>query len=291
MISCLCLMMHSKAASTFFSLHHRNRLFLVLRLFVYNKSSYHILYRFIMNLVHLLFLELIIGNSYAQSLFEWSVNNKPELIEDCLRKSIHYVNFQPVDEINLADASNILCETKIDNGLHIRITFDYQDRAWQCFLYKSVIQILTIRFDKCKVLENEELIARAQRQQTQVEKENEVKIDELNKPIQTNPVENFSNRTELNSSSIVHSIGNETSNNTIILADGDTDDELIIDNESTTAPSTTTTTVAVDGEETANTNQDDTVVQDYLKLKSSLANHLAAYGSNVNVMKEEDIEP
>lgn len=210
--------------------------------------------------------------SYGDVVPTWMINTNPTLIEECLRKSLQHVSFRPPEDINLADASNIVCETQLDNGLLIKITFDFQEQTWQCFLYKSVIQILNIRFEKCKLLEKEELAVRIQQQQIQAEKENEARIDQLSKQ---NPGEIHLNTTmNYFNSSIVNETLNNTNTTQLDLLD--TDDEI--------------DTEIVPVNQTILNNTNDTNNYEFFKSKLDSIDHIP-FAENINEMKEEDIEP
>lgn len=231
-----------------------------------------------MKIIRILFLVFLLLNHHCSDGDEvpkWTVNTNPALIEECLRQSLQHVSFRPAEEINLAEASNIVCETQIDNGILIKITFDFQEHTWQCSLYKSVIQIVNIRFEKCKMLENEELAARIQ--QLQAAKENEARIDILSKQ---NSTDIYLNQTvdSFNSST------NGTTRQTILaLADGDTDDEIDLD-------SVPISLTQLDNNQTMNNTENDTSADDYLR--SKLGEILRArFVQNLYEMKEEDIEP
>ena len=125
---------------------------------------------------------LLVNYSYERSINEWTRTNDGLLIDECLKKSLQHINLrQYIIKKTITDVKNIFCQTRINNGISIKLTFMLEDQTWQCILYQSIEQTFNIEYERCNRIEIE--YQRCDR----IEKENQLEqiinkatIDEIN---------------------------------------------------------------------------------------------------------------
>ena len=119
---------------------------------------------------------LFVINIHGRSISEWSINTDPSIINECLTKSVRYINRHEEAEVQSQDAKNVVLTSHINNGYNLKITFDLGGKHWECKLYKSLVQVLSAKLEECVQAspENE------QEQSNNDIDNSEKQIDELN---------------------------------------------------------------------------------------------------------------
>jgi hypothetical protein len=105
----------------------------------------------------LIIIVLLVNYSHGRYVSEWSTSSDNSLIDECLRKSLKYINRMQESKATLSDISKIVCKTQFYNGINIKLTFQLQEQAWECLLYKSLVQILSVQYEKCVQIDKENL--------------------------------------------------------------------------------------------------------------------------------------
>jgi hypothetical protein len=110
------------------------------------------------------------------------------MIEECLRKSLKHIDLDQDIQTASKQTKNIVCHTKVNNGINIKLTFDFQEQRWECSLYKSFVDSLAIQFEKCTETEKnskpiEEPQTNNEEEVDDEEEDDEAKIDEINQEI------------------------------------------------------------------------------------------------------------
>ena len=106
----------------------------------------------IWNLVFLLIL--IVNNSHAKNIDGSSGTTDESIVEDCLKIALHKINRDEGDNDDAdAKVTNIVCKTRIKDGINIKLSFDRGQQRWECSFYKSFVQTLPIQYEKCTQIE------------------------------------------------------------------------------------------------------------------------------------------
>jgi hypothetical protein len=136
-------------------------------------------------------LVIIMNYSHGRYTSDWSINTDTSVTQECLRKSLKHMNFDQDIETALTQTSNVVCHTKLSNGIQIKLTFDLREQRWECFLYKSLVETLDIEYDKCKQIDKDSTPIEPPKQSetnneliTDEEEDDEANIDALNQDIQ-----------------------------------------------------------------------------------------------------------
>jgi hypothetical protein len=82
----------------------------------------------------------------------------------------------------LKQTTNIVCLTQINNGINIKLTFNFREQRWECLLYKSLIESLSIQYEKCRQIDqdNTPIEASKTNNDDEEEEDDEAKIDKMN---------------------------------------------------------------------------------------------------------------
>jgi hypothetical protein len=128
---------------------------------------------------------IILFTTYSQGRYvsAWSKTSDRSLIDECLRKSLKYINRMEDSQVTISDVSKIVCKTQFYNGLNIKLTFQLHEQRWECSLYKSLIQILSVQYEKCVKIDKENLPEEIPKNENSNANNDEAKIDKLRQDV------------------------------------------------------------------------------------------------------------
>jgi hypothetical protein len=136
--------------------------------------------KIIWNLVFL--LTLIVNYSYSRNVLGWSTTTDRSTIDECLKVALSHIHADKHDTDQYKPkVKNIVCKTKISNGIHIKLYFDLEKQKWECLFYKSFVETLSVQYEKCSQIEKENSPEKPQVNNIKEDDDDdEAKIDEIN---------------------------------------------------------------------------------------------------------------
>ena len=105
---------------------------------------------------HFLLVVLLATGSRQRFISRWSETTNPALLEESLRKVASHLNPDHDNADLLSKASNVIFRTRFFNGIHIKLCFTLEQQRWKCFLYKSVVKTLSVQYENCTRLQDED---------------------------------------------------------------------------------------------------------------------------------------
>lgn len=134
----------------------------------------------------LLLLALIANYSHGRYVAEWSITTDQSLIDECLSSALRQLSKNQDTDVSQSKIANLVCKTKLLNGLHIKLYFDLGQQRWECSFYKPPIEALDMQYDKCNQIENQNSPEQIQQQPSPLNDDDEAKIDKLSQDVNQN---------------------------------------------------------------------------------------------------------
>lgn len=99
--------------------------------------------------IFFLFIILIINYSFGRPVDEWSQVTDTISINEWLTRTLKGLRKEYGVEAAISEVKNIICKTELNNGYHIKLMFDHQEKKWECILYKSIVETIRLKYEQC----------------------------------------------------------------------------------------------------------------------------------------------
>lgn len=128
------------------------------------------------------FFVLTINHSYARHTNRWAITNDQALIDESLKTVFSHNKFGFENNALESKVTRVVCKTQIYNGIHIKLYFELDQRFWKCMLYKSLVQTLSMDYDQCEQVVDENSSEEIQGTKNDETIKNEIQMNNQAKP-------------------------------------------------------------------------------------------------------------